>query len=123
MSCGGNKELDEEMTPPKEKAKEIINVAPSIPTLIYPSNELFCIENELEFSWTASTDSDGDSISYKIQIAEDEQFNNVVVEELRSVNEIIVPLEKGKTFYWRILAIDNQDNSSGFTPTWNFYTE
>lgn len=123
VSCGGNKEEDIAFIPPKDEPKESVNSAPSIPVLIYPSNELLCIESELKFSWKASNDSDGDSISYKIQIAFDEQFSDVTIEETNIATETILSLEKGETFYWRVLAKDDQSNSSAYTPTWNFYTE
>lgn len=123
LSCGGNKEEEDlVIIPPIDEPNEIVNSKPSIPVLIYPSNELQCIENELEFSWEPSIDPDGDSISYKIQIAFDEQFSDVRIEETRIASVAIISLEKGKIFYWRVLATDNQSNSSPYTPTWNFYT-
>ncbi|HDZ06132.1 MAG TPA: hypothetical protein ENH58_13845 [Maribacter sp.] len=123
FSCGGNKEDDIVITPPNEKPDTTLNSAPSIPSLVYPSNELLCIENELDFTWEGSTDPDGDSISYKIQVAFDEQFSDISTERTSTTTETTITLDKGKTFYWRILATDDENNSSIYTPTWTFYTE
>ena len=58
-SCGGGGGSD---TPPAP-----VNHAPETPTLVYPTNNLYCLDNVLDFDWQASTDSDsGDVITYQI---------------------------------------------------------
>jgi len=50
-SSGGD---DTPESPISEENKE-----PTIPTLVYPTNSLLCIDNTLEFEWNESSDSDG----------------------------------------------------------------
>ncbi len=98
------------------------NTAPSVPLLTYPTNELLCTEFELDFAWQAASDADGDPISYTLQIASDQQFNNIIGEKTVLGTSELVLLEKGETFYWRVRANDDQSNSSQFTAPWKFYT-
>jgi hypothetical protein len=99
-----------------------LNAAPSVPVLAYPTNELFCTEFELEFSWQASTDVDGDPVFYTLQIAFDQLFDTIVEEKNVDGTSVMVMLEKGKTLYWRVRANDNHANTSQFGTPWKFYT-
>lgn len=99
------------------------NVAPTIPNLNTPTNNLICINNTVSFNWNASTDTDGDAINYQLDIATDANFTQNLVS-----NTIIgltkeVTLEKGKYYYWRVKAIDKKNNASAYTPVYKFYTE
>lgn len=100
----------------------IANVAPSVPLLAYPANELFCTEFELEFTWQPSSDADGDSVTYTLQIASDQQFATIIEERTVVTTSEIVLLEKGRTLYWRVRANDDQSNTSQFATPWKFYT-
>lgn len=121
LSCSsdsGNGGPDEPMENPIEN-----NVAPSTPSLIYPSNELVCIDNELEFEWNASTDEDGDPITYYVEVAYDRDFLEMV--EAITTNELtrLFLLDKGETLYWRARASDDESNFSNYSSIWRFYTE
>ncbi|MEH6681118.1 MAG: SusE domain-containing protein [Sediminicola sp.] len=122
LGCGGNKDDDQSIVPP-DKEPETSNSAPSVPVLIYPGNGLLCIDNQLEFTWEASMDADGDPISYTVQVANDEQFTDIVSETISTGTKTVILLEKGKTLYWRVLATDVQTNISDYSPSWKFYTE
>lgn len=122
LGCGGNSDDEIATTPPEEPPINAINSAPSTPVLVYPSNELLCIDNQLEFSWEASIDDDGDPISYLIQVASDAQFTDITSEATSNDTKTVILLEKGQTFYWRAIASDNQD-SSNYSTSWEFYTE
>ena len=116
-SCGGGGG-GETPTPPTA-----VNNAPSTPILVYPTNNLLCIDNVLVFDWNTSTDEDGDVINYQIQVATDAQFTNIA-HDLSSVStEKSISLEKGKAYYWRVKATDSKNESSDYSSTFQFYTE
>ena len=107
---GGNEELPE-------------NTAPSVPALVYPSNSQLCIENVITLKWSASTDAEGNTITYKIQVAKDNQFTQGVSNKQTSSIQQVFSLEKGQTYYWRVQAVDSDNASSAYSPTYGFYTE
>lgn len=115
LSCGGGD--DSKATP------EPVNSAPSKPTLSVPTNNLLCINNMVAFQWNASTDPEGNSISYQIQIAKDNQFSQIVETITAAVTNQSFLLEKGVAYYWRVKAIDSNNKSSDFSSTFQFYTE
>lgn len=117
-SCSGGGSEDEIPVPPPAE-----NKAPSKPILTYPTNNLLCINNVLDFEWNASTDSDGDALSYKIEIATDIQFSQIAFSSDVSGTNKVFTLEKGKAYYWRVKATDSKNKSSEYSSTFNFYTE
>jgi len=88
-----------------------------------PTNNKLCIDNTVNFSWNASTDPEGKSVSYELQIAK----NNTFTENLQTKNtnspSISVTLKKGVAYYWCIKAKDDKNASSNYSSTYNFYTE
>lgn len=101
-----------------------VNTAPSVPTLVSPSNGQFCISNTLDFQWNAATDSEGDAVSYQLEIAADNQFTQIAATR-NNISGLLkkVALEKGKTYYWRVKAIDSNNLSSEYSTISSFYTE
>ncbi len=116
-SCGGSGGDTPDPDP------DPINKAPSTPSLVYPSANLLCIDNSIEFKWNASTDPDGDNISYVIQIAKDNAFTNIVETVTNSSTTRTISLEKGVAYYWRVNAKDSKNNYSAYTSANSFYTE
>ncbi len=112
ISCGGG----------SGSPKHIENKAPTAPTLIYPSNNLLCVDNMVDFSWNASVDPDGDDITYEIVIAKDSQFSTIVKIETTTVQTISFNLDKGMPYYWKVKAVDTKYNASNYTTSWGFYT-
>jgi hypothetical protein len=117
FSCSGGSE-DVNPEPPNEE-----NKAPTKPTLIYPTNNLLCVNNILEFEWNASTDIDGDAITYKIEIAKDNQFTQIAFNSNLSGTKTTYTLEKGIAYYWRVQATDTKKQSSEYSSIFNLYTE
>jgi hypothetical protein len=117
LSCGGSG--TDEPTPPPV----IENKAPLVPTLIYPSVDLLCIENAINFQWNASTDPDGDTVSYQIQIAKDNSFTQIVQSIANTTTTRDISLEKGVAYYWRVSAKDSKNKSSDYSTVNSFYTE
>jgi len=99
------------------------NTAPSIPVQIYPTNNLVCIENAIDFQWEPATDEEENVIRYEVQIATDNSFS----EGLQSASTLDVhksiTLDRGQMYYWRMKATDTKDASSDYSEVFNFYTE
>ena len=114
-SCGGGGGGD---TPPPPA-----NKAPSIPVLSAPANNLLCIDNTVNFQWNASTDLEGDAISYEIQVAKDNSFSQIAHTINATTTNKSISLEKGIAYYWRVKATDSKQLSSNYSATFQFYTE
>ncbi|OGS69393.1 MAG: hypothetical protein A3F91_01385 [Flavobacteria bacterium RIFCSPLOWO2_12_FULL_35_11] len=114
-SCGGG---GDDPTPPP-----VVNTAPTVPTLTYPTNNLLCIDNVLNFQWSTSTDSQGDAITYQIQVAKDNLFAQISHTLTSTTASKSITLEKGIAYYWRVKATDNKSASSNYSTTFSFYTE
>lgn len=103
--------------------QQTVNKAPTIPKQVYPLNNTLCINNAIDFQWDASNDADDDPISYTVEISENSNFSNLT--QTRTVNTTTtnILLEKGKSFYWRVKALDSRDEESGFSLVSQFLTE
>jgi hypothetical protein len=114
-SCGGGGGVN---PPPPTPT----NHAPTTPTLTYPTNNLLCINNQLDFQYS-STDSDGDAITYQIQIATDNTFTTNLQTQTATTTSTTITLDKGVAYYWRVKATDSKSASSSYSSVYNFYTE
>ncbi|MDP3352251.1 MAG: hypothetical protein Q8S44_00735, partial [Flavobacteriaceae bacterium] len=114
-SCGGG---DDTPTPPPAE-----NKAPTVPSLVYPTNNLLCTNNTLDFLWNGSTDPEGDNITYEVMIAKDAQFTQGIQTQNTASLTKTISLEKGVAYYWKVKAVDSKSKASDYTPTWSFYTE
>jgi hypothetical protein len=116
-SCGGGGG-DTPNPPPTP-----VNNAPSVPSLVYPTNNLLCIDNVIDFDWNASTDPDGDAITYQVQIAKDAAFTQMAQSVTETATVRTLSLEKGIAYYWRVKATDSKNLSSNYSSVNQFYTE
>ncbi len=100
------------------------NNAPTTPVLSAPENNLLCIDNNLEFSWSASTDADEDAIKYTIEVSLNAEFTQIThsVNNLTTTSRTIL-LERDKAYYWRVKANDSKNASSDFSSVFQLYTE
>ncbi|MFC2110598.1 fibronectin type III domain-containing protein [Bacteroidota bacterium] len=117
ISCGGGgstSEVEEELD---------VNTAPTIPSQVYPLNNTVCIDNNIIFEWNASTDAEGNRISYKIEISENSSFSPILETQTSFSESKLINLTKGKSFYWRIKAIDSQSAESDYSAVSQFLTE
>lgn len=115
-SCGGGGGDNPPPPPP-------VNKAPSVPSLVSPTNGLLCINNMVDFSWNSSVDPEGDNINYEIVIAKDSQFTTIVKQETTASLTKSYTLDKGTPYYWKVKAVDSKSKSSDYTTSWGFYTE
>lgn len=113
-SCGG----DGDDPPPVDPE----NNAPSTPTTIYPQNNELCIDNAVNFQWNASTDPDGDAITYTVEVSESSAFSPIIQTKTTSTTSVSISLDKGTVFYWRVRAKDSEDSSDNSSAN-QFYTE
>jgi len=115
-SCGGGGGSD---TPPP--APE--NHTPTTPILGNPTNDLYCLDNVLDFDWIASTDSDnGDVITYQIEVAKNSGFSPIehIISDISSTSTSI-SLEPDVDYYWRVQATDGEAKSS-YSSVYKFFT-
>ncbi len=122
-TCSGSGGDDMTSSPPPPPPPPPVNVAPTTPSLVYPTNNLLCIDNTLTFDWNASTDSNGDAITYTIQVSKDNQFSQIDFTTSSSATSHTFTLEKGIAYYWRVRATDSNNASSSYSTTYNLYTE
>ncbi len=100
------------------------NTAPTrVSQLIFPSSNLLCIDNVITFEWSASTDAEGDPITYRLVIATDRDLTNIVEQRNVSSTNVTVSLDEGVAYYWSVTARDNQGAEADPSPTFAFYTE
>ena len=118
-SCGGGGG-NEEIIP-----EEPDNTAPSVPVLKTPTDNTLCIGNTVTFEWNRATDAEGDGISYQVQVAKDNQFTSTSIVKSESTSSLseAITLSKGVAYYWRVKAIDNNNESSEYSSVNSFYTE
>ena len=96
---------------------------PTIPSLVYPTNNLVCINNTVEFTWNASSDAQNDAITYQLDVATDNAFTKNVITSTTTLLSKSLSLEKGKFYYWRVKAIDSKNKSDKYTAVYTFFTE
>ena len=116
IACGGGGDDSPSNPIPENRAPAAVN------QLIYPSVDLLCINNTITFQWGASSDPDGDQVSYKITIALDRNLNSIVEQATVFSPSQTFTLQKGVAYYWNVIATDGQDTASP-SQTYAFYTE
>ncbi len=95
---------------------EVGNTAPSVPTLNSPANNTNTT-TLIPLNWINSTDDDGDSITYYLEVDDDNDFSSPEYVNT-SIKETISPTEDLPTglshakYFWKVLATDGEDNSS-----------
>lgn len=103
-------------------SKKATNNAPSAVTLIYPNNNLLCINNIINFEWTLATDPENDEVQYNVIIAKDRNLSNIVENRTISENQVSIILEKGTAYYWQVNALDIDNNLGSTSQTFAFFT-
>lgn len=102
--------------------EDSVNSAPSVPTLIFPTNNKLCISNAITFQWEKSVDSDNDLFVYKIEISKTKDFSAIVKTIEGAATSQSFVLEKGTAYYWRVKTRDVKDMSSEYSAVYGFYT-
>ena len=101
----------------------INNTSPSQVTLLYPINATSIINRTPRFNWTQSTDSDGDPITYRIQVATDSSFSTIVINNVTSALNFTPDSELSFTqYFWRVFANDSVNWSTSNTENFTVIT-
>ncbi|MDO1501769.1 hypothetical protein Q2T40_16665 [Winogradskyella maritima] len=103
--------------------EETENLSPSVPNLIFPTNNLFCIDNNLSLEWTVSNDPERDTITYRLEVSENEDFTTFSHIQSTTSTSFNIAFEKGQRYFWRVQAVDNFSNQSAYSNIFEFYTE
>jgi hypothetical protein len=95
------------------------NDAPSVPNLIFPSDDSTINITLVTFSWVDSTDPDiGDAISsYTLQYSSSSDFSQNVItitDIIGTSYQVTVELEDRSTYHWRVEAFDSNSAGSGY---------
>jgi formylglycine-generating enzyme required for sulfatase activity len=87
------------------------NHQPSIPTLLSPSNGETNVSATPTLIWKRSTDADGDTIKYLIQLKNDYESYHIIASGITDTSYTISSqLEDFSTHHWKVYALD------GYTP-------
>ncbi len=123
-ACGGGSDAPNPDPGPDPDPEPTGNNAPTVPVLSAPENNLLCIDNNLEFSWSASTDAEEDTIKYTIEVSLNSEFTEIThsVNNLTATSRAIL-LDRDQAYYWRVKASDSKNASSDFSSVFQLYTE
>jgi|GEM_PF-6249595 len=91
------------------------------PSLIAPANEEVKVSINPKFNWQAPTGAD----KYVLQVSTDGAFpagDTETVADIEDVQAQVLGLEYQTQYFWRVAAVDDQDNISLFTDSWTFTT-
>ncbi|MBC3758703.1 fibronectin type III domain-containing protein [Hyunsoonleella sp. SJ7] len=118
MSCSSGGDGDGEGPGPDPE-----NTAPTVPVQVYPLSNTLCINNSVVFEWNASTDSEGNPITYTVEVSESSDFSSLAYGVPSSSTSRVISLEKGNSYYWRLKATDTKGAESAYSAVSNFLTE
>jgi len=104
-------------------SKKEANQPPSVVQLIYPSENLLCIENTIVFDWSDATDPENDNIQYNLLVASDRAMSNIVENRTISASQLSITLSKAQAFYWTVSALDVNNNQGTTSDTFAFFTK
>lgn len=99
------------------------NQVPTAVSLMYPTNNLLCIDNTITFNWSEATDPENDDLEYNLIIATDRTMTNVVENKTLTSLESVVTLTKQTAYYWKVDALDINNNQGTESEVYAFYTK
>ncbi|SDR69309.1 hypothetical protein SAMN05216503_0444 [Polaribacter sp. KT25b] len=104
-------------------AKDEKNKVPNAVSLIYPTENLLCIDNSINFNWSEATDPEDDELEYNLIIATDRAMTNIVHNSTVTSLQALVSLEKQTAYYWRVDAVDIDNDQGTSSEIYAFYTK
>lgn len=104
-------------------SKKETNNAPSNVSLMYPTDNLLCINNSITFDWSDAIDGEDDLVTYTIVVATDRSLTNVVQEKTVNTSQTTIVLNKSVSYYWNVTPMDDQDNIGEPSATFAFFTK
>lgn len=82
------------------------NNAPDEVVLAYPSDDATDVKINVEFTWNAATDADGDEVSYELWVSEDNGENWMTIETSATRGKMEVLLDKNTSYIWKVITKD-----------------
>ena len=104
-------------------SKDEKNKAPTVVNLIYPTKNLLCTANTINFNWSKATDPENDALEYNLIIATDRAMTNVVENSTITNLQTTVSLEKQTAYYWKVDALDINNNQGTSSEIFAFFTK
>ncbi|MBI0399169.1 Ig-like domain-containing protein [Cyclobacterium marinum] len=102
-----------------ELVEEVKLAIPASPTPISPDNGSNGVVSKVSLQWSAPENTE----EFEIQVSEDKDFSekHVVLEGVSSDHTEVDELSAGKTYFWRVKAMNNS-GASDFSEPWSFLT-
>jgi uncharacterized protein (TIGR02145 family) len=91
---------------------------PNTPSLPNPGNRESGVRTATTLTWSCS-DPDGDPLAYDVYFGTNENPLNQIISNSASTSIPRSSLNQGVTYFWRVVARDNQGNSTT-GPVWSF---
>lgn len=88
-------------------SQDLPNTPPAEATPSYPTANATDVKINVEFTWGAATDSDGDPVSYSLMVSEDggESWRSTSTTSTRAKLDYL--LSKNTTYVWKVVSEDN----------------
>lgn len=99
----------------------LANQPPTAPTNSAPANHSTGIAINATISWTASTDPNGDTVSYDLYWDTFSNPTTLRAPNLSSTSYQVSNLSEGTKYYWKVVAKDGQGGSTAGS-IWDFTT-
>jgi hypothetical protein len=104
-------------------SKDEKNKAPTAVNLIYPTQNLLCTDNTINFNWSKATDPENDALEYNLIIATDRSMTNVIENSTITNLQTTVSLEKKTAYYWKVDALDINNKQGTSSEIFAFFTK
>ncbi|HWB39097.1 MAG TPA: Ig-like domain-containing protein [Candidatus Saccharimonadales bacterium] len=92
-----------------------LHVQPAVPSLVAPADTANTNANPVTFSWNSAAGATG----YKVQIATDAGFTNIIANPATASTSVQRSLSDG-TYYWRVRATRSNTATSAFSTARSF---
>jgi hypothetical protein len=89
---------------------------PPVTRLVRPSNAAVVNQTTVTLAWSGE-DPDSDALQYYIFM---DNLNGLKPAGKTRLTSVTLPVEDGKTYYWRVIPNDGKVNGSCASGTWNF---
>lgn len=97
------------------------DTGPSVPDLVSPGDGADTGDTTVSFDWDPSSDTITSVKNYRIQLDTEPGFAAPLVEAGdTTATDTTFALDANDTYYWRVLARDTLDNTSGYSPPRSF---
>lgn len=83
------------------------NTLPSEASLSYPAADAKDVKINVEFAWEASTDADGDAVSYELMLSSDNGADWTTLTTSATRGKFETLLQKNTTYIWKVATEDS----------------